>query len=446
MHKTTALDKLMSAMGIDAIVGLQRGDEGKGRFVDMLAGDYDIVARFNGGSNAGHTVVQPNGQELDLHQVPSGIVHEGVVNVIGNGTLLNPIKLVEEIDYLRAHDIDVIPKRNLFISSGVHLVLPHHISLDEIREAGESRQGSTKNGISPAAAQKADRKGVRAEEINNDVGKIYKNIVEGLQAQIELRREAGLEPLEEAEDIALDYIAAALKLGSYITDTVWYLNNQLEKKDARVLAEGAQGFWLDPEHGMHPYVTSTPTTTGGILLGLGVGPEHIERVIGVTKVVQSHVGDGPFVTEVHDQTLLDLLHGDKDAVDGEVGTTTGRVRRLGYLDLPQLRRANMVNGTTEIAVTKLDWLSRYGEEIPVCVDYVRKGKPYSVSPDSARKLEQCEPQYSNLEGWSENIQDVTRFEDLPEAAQDYIEFLEKYLSKDITMIGVGPQRDQVITR
>lgn len=433
-------------MSVDVLVGVQRGDEGKGRFVDYLAPDYDVVARFNGGNNAGHTVVLEDGRVLKLHLVPSGITHDGIVNVIGNGTLVNPVKLVEEIADIESKDIEV-NLENLKLSSGSHLILPHHIFEDEIREASPDRsQGSTKTGIAPVAAFKAMRYGARTEEIRNNPDGLFTVIYDALCAQKPLRDAAGLEPIDDRE-VAKEYVESAMKIGKYVTDTVYYLNQRLnEETPARVLAEGAQAFLLDIDHGMYPFTTSTSTVSGGASTGLGIPPQKINKVIGVAKAVQSHVGGGPFVTEVLDKDLNNQLHGDKTTVDAEYGTTTGRERRLGYLDLPQIRRANMINGTTELIISKLDWVPRFGEQVLICVDYDRKGKTLEISPDSARKLDQSTPNYEALPTWTENIQAIRSFDALPPEAQKYIEFIEKQTQVPVTMIGVGPNPDQIIIR
>jgi adenylosuccinate synthase len=434
-------------MAVNVIVGLQRGDEGKGRFVDMLAEEHDIVARFNGGNNAGHTVVLPDGRELALHLVPSGIAHSHTMNVIGNGTLVNPVKLDEEIADIESKDIEV-SSDNLKISSGAHLILPHHIYDDEIRECGLGGQGSTKSGIAQVASFKSLRKGARAEIIKNNPDELLSLVFDALSLQRPLREAAELSPIDERA-IANEYVARAKKLGSFITDTVFYLNQELRKnKPARVLAEGAQAFLLDIDHGMYPYTTSSSTTTGGVCTGLGIPPHFINKVTGIAKAVQSHVGGGPFVTEITDPELLVLLHGDVTTVDAERGTTTGRVRRLGHLDIPQIRRAQMVDGddSQEMALSKLDWVPRHGEEVKVCVAYERKGRRLEIAPDAGYKLEQSIPLYETLPTWNENIQSVRQFEDLPENAQNYVRFIEKRTNVPITMIGVGPVRDQVIIR
>lgn len=434
-------------MAVDVIVGLQRGDEGKGRFVDMLAEEHDIVARFNGGNNAGHTVELPDKRVLKLHLVPSGIAHPNIVNVIGNGTLINPVKLVEEIDDIKSKDIDVSPE-NLKISSGAHLILPNYIFDDEIREAGVNRQGSTKSGIAQVASQKAMRTGVRIEMIEDAPKDLYYLVKYALIAQRQLRKEAGLKDIDE-EHAALNYIKQARKLGAYITDTATFLNNELRKEQpARILAEGAQAFLLDIDHGMYPFTSSSSTTSGGVPNGLGIPPNFIDKVIGVAKAVHSHVGDGPFVTEIKDTAVLAKLHGNMNTVDAEYGTTTGRKRRLGYLDIVELRKAIMINGVSSIALSKLDWLTadRTGNTLPICTHYEMKGQILETAPDSAFKLEQCTPIYEELPAIQENIQGVRKFEDLPQNAQNIVNFIEEKTKTPISMIGVGPNRDQVIVK
>lgn len=432
-------------MPITAVLGEQRGDEGKGRFVDMLSAEHDIVARFNGGHNAGHTIVLPDERVLKLHLLPSGIAYEHTKNVIGNGTFVHPVKLIEEIDKAAGQGIQVDVSR-LMISSAAHLILPHHVSKDEIREAGVGKQGTTKCGIAPVGSAKGERIGFQVGNIHSDLGGLLSVAYKSLKAHRAARDELGLDPIYEIEEIE-KYHEAAISIGKFVTDTVVYLNGELAKpQPARVLAEGAQAFLLDIDHGMYPFVTSSSTTTGGILTGLGVGPKFIERVIGVSKAIPSHVGDGPFVTEIHDPELLDRLHGDMGAVDAERGTTTGRVRRLGYLDLPGIKRANMINGTDEIAVTKLDWVPRYGPEAPVCVGYVNGREFTTIAPASAHELEQWKPVLIMAKTWEEDISGIREYEDLPKEAKRFIEIIEENTKKPVTMIGVGPGREQVIIK
>ncbi len=428
---------------LSGVFGEQRGDEGKGRIVDMLAAEHNIVARFNGGSNAGHTVVLPDGTELALHIVPSGIAQPGAVNIIGNGTVVDPMRFASEVAGIEAAGIKVTPEK-LKVSASAHLVLPHYRYLDEMRELGKGAQGTTKAGIADAYAAKARRDGVRAERILGDHQNLLDIAAAGLEPIPALRKQNGLEPNDNAADLAA-FAEAIVLLKPFITDTAVYLN-QAMKEGAKVLTEGAQAFLLDIDHGMYPFVTSSTTTSGGVATGLGIPPQTFDRAIGVVKAVQSHVGGGPFVTEIHDEKVLAGLHGDLTTVDAEKGTTTGRIRRLGYLDVAGIRRAHMINGTTEMALNKLDWVPRYGKTIKICTSYSYRGETLEMAPDSAWALEKCTPVYSELPSWDEDISDIREFDKLPANAQRYVLTIEKWTGTPITYIGVGPRRDQIIIR
>jgi adenylosuccinate synthase len=296
------------------------------------------------------------------------------------------------------------------------------------------------------ASSKALRSGVRAELIAQDPKQLEELIIEELIAQRPARQGAGIEDINEAE-LAQSYVKRALSLKNFITDTVTYLNKQLRsQKSVKILAEGAQAYWLDVDHGMYPFTTSTSTTSGGVSPGLGVPPTFINKIIGVAKAVQSHVGDGPFVTEVTNPKLAARLHGDMTTVDAERGTTTGRTRRLGHLDLAQIRRSIMVNGTHELALSKLDWVPRFGAEVWLCTAYKIDGKTVKIAPSSAYDLARAKPLYEKLPTWQEDIEGVRKFIDLPASAQKYIKFIESQIGIPITMIGVGPRHDQVILR
>lgn len=425
------------------VFGQQRGDEGKGRIVDMLAQDCDMVARFNGGSNAGHTVVLPDGRELALHIVPSGIAHPNTVNVIGNGTIVDPVRFAEEIATIQKRDIAVTAE-NLMVSASAHLVLPHYKYLEQLREMGRGAQGSTGSGIADTYAAKAQRAGVRVERVLGDHASLLAVVTEGLQSVGSERAKHKLPAVDIDADVQA-FAAAIEVLQPYVVDTSVYVNKRLQS-GASLLAEGAQAFLLDIDHGMYPYVTSSNTTAGGVATGLGIAPTTLTQSVGVVKAVQSHVGGGPFVTEIHDEKLLAVLHGDMSTIDAEKGTTTGRVRRLGYLDIAGIRRANMVNGTTELALTKLDWVPRYGKNIKVCTAYEYRGETLAMAPDSAWALEKCTPVYEELSAWDEDITEVRLFSNLPKAAQNYVQAIEKWTGLPVTHIGVGPRRDQVITR
>lgn len=432
-------------MGVIVVVGEQRGDEGKGRIVDMLAAKSDIVARYNGGPNAGHTVVLPDERVLKLHGLPSGIAYTHTVNVIGNGCFVDVTKLEQEIKDVQSQDIAVTPD-NLKISSGAHLLLPLHISEDEIREAGKGGQGSTKSGIAQVAADKYLRIGLRAELLHSDLEMLGQIIGASFDDHNIRREKAGLEKLDQ-ETVISQFIKSAETIRPFVSDTVLYTNEQL-RAGKSVLAEGAQAFLLDIDHGMYPYVTSSSTSTGGVPAGLGIAPQYISEVIGVAKATQSHVGGGPFVTEVTDEKLLDQLRGKVGKVDTELGVTTGRWRRMGHFDLPGLRRAQMINGSTAMALTKLDCVPRYGEQATICTAYKHKktGETLTIAPGSAGELQDCEPVYETLPTWKENIQHIRSFEELPENAQNYVKFLEEQTGVPIKYIGVGPGREQVIVR
>ena len=437
-------------MAVTAILGEQRGDEGKGRYVDMYMEDYDIGARFGGGNNAGHTIVK-DGVKFKVHGLPTSVVHEHAVSVMGNGVVVNPVWLVnKEMHKLASQGIEITPD-NLLIGYGAHLVLPHLIYEDKINEIGPNALGSTKSGIAPTYAAKAYHTGIRMDYILQNVQSIDEFVYSSLVKQRSARSEAGLDPINEKDETA-EFMEAAIRIGKFAADVSLFLNRELRKDTpARVLAEGAQAFWLDTDHGMYPFVTSSNTTAGGIINGLGIPNEFVTHIIGVSKLIQSHVGGGPFVTEITEQDnpeLLQRLHGDMNAVDAERGTTTGRTRRLGYYDLPQIRRAQQINGTHEMALTKFDWLPRFQDEFMICTSYTYKGEIHQRAPCSAYELEQCEPIYKPMPVWDESIDisSARAFNDLPKEGRDIIETIEEETGVPITMIGIGPDRDQVIAR
>lgn len=427
---------------VDVVLGLQRGDEGKGRIVDLMARDYDIVVRFNGGPNAGHTIAREGSEVLKLHQLPSGIAHPGILNIVGNGAYVDPIKLLDEVEDVRSKGVEVT-SGNVIVSDISHLIMPHHIKLDELREAGTDRQGSTKSGIAYVASDKYEREGIRAELILEGETALYKAALKQLEEVHYHWMQADL-PDFDTEKLAKVWAEKAVQLAPYIGDTISLIHEHLNK-GSKILAEGAQAFGLDVEHGMYPYVTSSHTTVGGVLNGLGIGAKHIGRVIGVAKATKSHVGGGPFVTEIEDASLAQRIRGEKGSIDAEYGATTGRERRVGYLDLPELLRAVLVNGVTELVLTKLDAVPRYGNSTMVAVSYKLNDMELIMAPSSARRLEQCQPVYSEeLPTWHENISDMHEFDALPQAAKEYVSFLSKRLGVPITVLGVGPEREQVI--
>lgn len=422
---------------VTVLVGLQRGDEGKGRLSDKLAATHDIVARYNGGPNAGHTIYV-KGVAIALHQIPGGALYPKVVNVIGNGMYIDPLKLLAEIKHLKSEGIKLTP-RNLSVSYAAHLILPHHILLDEMREGGDSAQGSTKAGIAYVAADKYERTGVRVELLEINPLLLEKAVIAGLQ-------KVGQKPVA-AKKMAKNWLKQALALKPYISDCAKLLNDQLNKGRS-VLAEGAQASWLDIDGGMYPYVTSSHPTTGGALNGLRIGYQYLDKVIGVMKAVPSHVGGGPFVTEIKNEEAAELLRGKREDVDGEFGATTGRPRQVGWLDLPAVRTSIRDNGVTEVALTKLDTLQKLVKlkTIPVAVAYKYKGELLSESPSSAYMLEHCQPVYKEIKLWNEDVSLARTWKELPKGAQAFVSFLEKELGLPISKIGVGPDREQLITR
>lgn len=431
-------------MSVDVIVGLQRGDEGKGRFVDLVAGQYDIVARANGGANAGHTVIPAEGKEpLALHQIPSGVAYPGKLNIIGNGVYLDPERLLVEMDTIRGSGLDVSPD-NLLISSATHLVLPHHIILDTLREGSDGAQGSTKVGIAYVAADKYLREGVRLESVFEPQG-LRDHVLAGLTKVNELLPAKQQRSAAELKQVAADWVKTTEALKDYIADTAEIINDRL-KAGAKVLAEGAQAYWLDINHGMYPAVTSSSTTVNGMLDGLGVSAKHLGKVTGVTKSVKSHVGGGPLVTEVTDEALAYRVRGPLGKSDSEYGVTTKRPRRIGFPDLVELRNAVRGNGVDELAISKLDHVQRYGDTVPVAVSYTYRGKERRTAPTSAIALAACQPNYKQLPTWQKDLAAVREYSDLPPEAVDFVELFESELGVPVTKIGVGPERSQVILR
>lgn len=430
-------------MSLDVVVGLQRGDEGKGRFVDLVAGNYAIIARGNGGSNAGHTVMPDTLEPLALHQVPSGISRPDKLNIIGNGVYVDPRRLVDEIADVRSAGFKVSPK-NLLISDAAHLVLPHHIGLDGLRENSLKAQGSTRSGIAYVAADKYLREGVRME--NAWLPKVLKErATDGL---VELNKRLPKEKrntIEKIHEIVDDWLKSVETLKPYLADTVEIINDTLQKGQS-VLAEGAQAFWLDVNHGMYPSVTSSSTTVAGLLDGLGVSAKHLGKVTGVAKSVKSHVGSGPFVTEITDPVLAERVRGSFGLADSEYGATTRRPRRIGYPDLVELRNAIRINGIDELALSKLDHIPRYGKTVNVAISYTYKGQERFTAPTSALALAVCTPNYKVYPTWWHDISETHDFAELPKEAIEFVHLFENELKVPITKIGVGPSRNQVIER
>jgi adenylosuccinate synthase len=428
-------------MPITVILGAQWGDEGKGKITDMLAAEADVVARFGGGDNAGHTLTV-GAERFALHLIPSGILYPRVVCLLGAGMVVNPKKLLAEMDGLRARGVDVSPER-LKLSARAHLILPYHLALDGAAEGarGGAALGTTKRGIGPAYTDKAARSGIRACELLHPPDALEARIRAEVEARNEiLEKVYGQAPLDGAA-VVKEYRGYADRLVPYVADVSEAVAEALRSRK-RILAEGAQGTLLDLDFGSYPFVTSSHPTIGGVMTGLGVGPQYIERVVGVVKAYQTRVGAGPMPTELTG-SLGDTLRGSGAHPWDEFGTTTGRPRRCGWLDGVALSYALRVNGLTEMAITKLDILSRL-DSLQVAVAYELDGERIESFPADLEVLARCHPIYETLPGWRVDISDATAFQDLPVEAQRYVSFLEDLSGVQASIISVGPGRDQTI--
>jgi len=415
------------------LVGAQWGDEGKGKIIDFLTEQADIVVRSQGGNNAGHTVIAGS-KKYVLHLIPSGILRSGKVCIIGNGVVLDPISLVEEIEGLKAQKIKV--GKNLVISESAHLVLPYHRLLDAQREAqkGKKKIGTTKRGIGPAYGDKIARTGLRMSDLARPEvfsAKLKVKIAENNQ----LLKACGEKPLS-FKAVNEAYLAAGAKLKQYIANTAVLLHEALGQKK-EILFEGAQGTFLDIDHGTYPYVTSSNTTSGGASTGSGFPPHRIDKVIGVMKAYTTRVGEGPFPTE--NDVISDMLHG----MGREFGATTGRARRCGWFDAVATRYAAIINGIDELSITNLDGLDGL-ETIKVCVAYKLGRKTLEVPPNDCDLLAQCEPVYIELPGWKSPTEDARKFSDLPTNAQKYVQKIAELTGAKLTIVSIGPGREQTI--
>ena len=426
-------------MPVTIVLGAQWGDEGKGRAVDSLASKADIVARFAGGDNAGHTVNVGN-EIFKLHLLPSGILHDQAICVLGNGMVINPIKLLEEIDNIQALGIEITPDR-LAISTRAHIISPAHIGLDTAKEKarGDKALGTTLRGIGPTYLDKTGRKGIRTAEML-DIETFAELLQETIASANEVITAHGVELIDVEKNVQA-YVDAAERLRPFIQDTMIILNERLEN-DKFVLIEGAQGTLLDVDHGSYPYVTSSSTTSGGALAGLGIGPKYVDRVIGVAKAFCTRVGAGPMPTELNDE-IADRLRGTGENFWDEFGTTTGRPRRCGWLDAVMLRYAVRLNGLTELTVTKLDILSGF-DELKIAVGYTLDGKRVDTPPTTNDDLERCVPIYETFAGWQEDVSQITVYDELPQSARDYVQRIAELAHIPVKMISVGPERDQLI--
>ncbi|MBP6515578.1 MAG: adenylosuccinate synthase [Chitinophagales bacterium] len=421
-------------MYVDILLGLQWGDEGKGKIVDYLAPKYDIIARFQGGPNAGHTLVI-DGEKTVLHTIPSGIMQKGVVNVIGNGVVIDPVTLVKEITTLTAKGIDV--KGNLLISKKAHFILPTHKVLDAASEAakGKSKIGSTLRGISPTYMDKTGRNGLRVGDIlNADFQEQYTKVKE---KHLHLLKQYDFEfNVDAAEKEWMESIE--IIRGFKLVDSEYYLNEALSN-GKKILAEGAQGTMLDIDFGTYPYVTSSNTISSGACIGLGVAPTKIREVIGIAKAYCTRVGSGPFPTE------LDNAMGERiRQIGGEFGATTGRPRRTGWIDLVALKYATMLNGVTQIVITKADILNEF-ETIDFCTSYKVNGEQTTSIPFDIDRVT-IEPVYETVPGWNQDLSPYKDFSALPATVTNYLGLIEKHLGAPVSMLSTGPQREKLIVK
>jgi adenylosuccinate synthase len=415
------------------LVGAQWGDEGKGKIIDVLTEQADIVVRTQGGNNAGHTVYLGK-KKYVLHLIPSGILRKSKVCVIGNGVVIDPVGLVGEIDGLGKLGIKV--EGNLLISETAHLVLPYHRELDEQREIlkGKNKIGTTKRGIGPAYGDKAARVGLRMIDLINPA-----RFEEKLKAKIKENNEVlkafGAKPLSFAK-VHDAYRAAGAALKPFVANTVVYLHKAMQRKK-EILFEGAQGTFLDIDHGTYPFVTSSNTTAGGACTGSGVPPHRMDRVVGVLKAYTTRVGEGPLPTESSE--IADLLHG----MGREFGATTGRARRCGWFDSVATRHATMVNGIDELAVTNVDGLDTV-EVVRACVGYRVAGKTLDYIPNDVELLARCEPVYVDFPGWKQSTTRARRWKDLPPRSRAYLQALAELTGAKLSIVSVGPAREQTI--
>lgn len=422
-------------MSTTLILGAQWGDEGKGKVVDIYTEQADVVVRFSGGHNAGHTVVI-KGEKYVLHLIPSGIMHEDKQNIIGNGVVVDPEALIEEIEDLKKRGINF--NNRLFLSKRAHLIMPYHKLFDKHSEAkkGSKKIGTTGRGIGPSYADKMNRVGIRVCDLYDESvlkEKIFQNVLEVNDIATKIH---GLEPLD-AQKIYDDYRKYAEIIEPYVSETS-YLINELSAQNKKIMLEGAQGTLLDVDHGTYPYVTSSNPTAGGAFTGTGLSPLNLTNVVGVMKAYTTRVGSGPFPTELNGEDGEKLRE-----AGGEYGATTGRPRRCGWLDLVAMKYAKLLNGIKYIALTKLDVLSGM-DEIKVCTGYKYAGKMYETFPPEIKILENCEPVYKTFKGWQEDITKAKAYNDLPEDAKNYVEYIKNYLDIKYALISVGTDREETI--
>jgi adenylosuccinate synthase len=416
------------------LVGTQWGDEGKGKATDLLADHMDLVVRYQGGNNAGHTV-RVGGETFKLHLIPSGILYEHITPVIADGMVVDPRVLLEEMDGLAARGVDT---SRLLVSANAHLVMPYHLELDRVteRHLGRHKLGTTKRGIGPAYADKAARIGLRMQDLTDP--KIFRQKLDAAlkEKNAILSKVYNRLPLD-ADEVSRDYLEFGVRLSPHIADTSAVIHRAL-RDGAGVLLEGAQGTLLDLDHGTYPFVTSSNPVAGGALVGSGIGPKEVDRVIGVTKAYVTRVGSGPFPTEEEGSAGEGMRERGQ-----EFGTTTGRPRRCGWFDTIQLRYAARVNGLTELFLTKLDVLSGLST-VKVCTAYRFEGRTYEDFPPHQTIVHKAEPVYEDLEGWTEDLAGVRGADELPPAARKYVERLSDLGGVPVRTVSVGPSREQTV--
>lgn len=420
-------------MSVTIVVGSQWGDEGKGKIVDLLSERYDIVVRYQGGANAGHTV-QIGDKQYILHLIPSGILRENVICVIGNGVVIDPKALLEEIELLESNGISI--KGRLFISHNAHLIMPYHKLLDSISESGNARIGTTGRGIGPCYIDKYARKGIKIVDLL-DKTVLEEKIKFNLEEKNNLLKKVYNHEELDVNEIIKEYLEFDKKIDQYITDVPTYLNNAISEGKS-ILLEGAQGTLLDVDFGTYPYVTSSNPTSGGACTGTGIPPTKIMSVIGIVKAYTTRVGLGPFPTELTDEEGEQLRK-----AGAEYGATTGRPRRCGWFDAFLLNYSRMINGIERAAITKLDVLS-YLDEIKVCIGYEINGKRLKTFPTDVNQLMKVKPIYETLPGWKKNISNIKYYDELPSEAKDYLSFISEQSGFEISIISVGPSRQQTI--
>ncbi len=420
---------------VTVLAGLQWGDEGKGKIVDILSPDYDIVVRYQGGANAGHTIVI-DGKKFVLHLIPSGIFTKGVVCVIGSGTVLDLTALLEEVEFLKQEGID--PEGRILISDNAHLILPYHKIIDVINESEKNKIGTTKRGIGPAYFDKYARRGIKVNDFFNEsilLGKITANLKllqKAFPSSIELNQ-------LNADNVFNEALSIFRQVKRFVSNTQYYLNSQI-KAGKNILLEGAQGALLDVDFGTYPYITSSNPTAGGACTGTGIPPNRISDVIGIVKAYTTRVGEGPFPTELFDEAGKRIAK-----IGNEFGATTGRPRKCGWLDLVALRYACEINGVTKLALTKSDVLSDF-DFIFACTNYEIQGNQTQEFPTNSDILKTAKPVYKKFPGWKSSLNGINDFEKFNSNFKDYIKYIEDFVEVKIKYISTGPARNEILVR